>query len=730
MQNSIDEFEFRDETKYKLLTSSPPSNGISWQFWGWSDGNQNLIRTVALNTNKSLVANYKAKNHSAISTVVQADSRRQLAEDTHSEYVFRAYHSKYGPFNRIYLQYRPKNSNSWSNEFLLPLPLDGDGYPYMDARNPHIASSRNAIWVVYEVYEDIMNDWRWIATLIKDPVQSYRSFSHYKMKKQDGYNVLASADVAQLAVAGDNGPSYNGHAITVGYLNSTRKKISLTSLHQAGSNPMIQTQLPQSYTIPNSYVAQIEGFDVAVHYGKIGLVVTGNSSIIYKQAKFNYCCSTPTMTWTNISSTVATSGYPFFNLIYAPSIINWGSAFKIVFPATFYYQSEPYQVIAMKNIGSGAKNTSMEYLFNDDIDYYIGNYFEHVQASKVNANSSNPKLAITVKQNRPNYGDLRLQTYYVHGNYNYYSIKTTTGISNRSVAEFSTTSKVHGVYSTPNQGLRKLNEIDPPTSQKVTGEDELAIKGFKGIAIHYSKNKNHQSRMIISEFLNGEQSVRPSLYEDSTGVTYLTDWFEADGLIAFKGYINEKGRLPFELALVTKDGEIIETTSIRNRAENRIEKVKKNRAAASASKQSLFKGSIKNQMVRIQLLKDTKSVETMAATIHIPVAQDGGNEEDVTLAEVEEIPEQADLMHIYPNPFNPNTTFSIKLEEASDLTITLFDITGKLVNQVVNEYTEKGVHTYQFNAGNLASGVYFVKVILVNEHGEQTVTSKRITLIK
>ncbi|MBU1131009.1 T9SS type A sorting domain-containing protein [Patescibacteria group bacterium] len=61
----------------------------------------------------------------------------------------------------------------------------------------------------------------------------------------------------------------------------------------------------------------------------------------------------------------------------------------------------------------------------------------------------------------------------------------------------------------------------------------------------------------------------------------------------------------------------------------------------------------------------------------------------------------------YPNPFNPTTTLSFTLPEASHVTLTVCDINGRQVTQLVNGYRESGIHEVTFDGSHLASGIYF-----------------------
>ncbi len=75
-------------------------------------------------------------------------------------------------------------------------------------------------------------------------------------------------------------------------------------------------------------------------------------------------------------------------------------------------------------------------------------------------------------------------------------------------------------------------------------------------------------------------------------------------------------------------------------------------------------------------------------------------------------PEQYALYQNYPNPFNPSTTIRFQLSEDSRVTLKVFNMLGQEVASLMNnEDVEGGEHEVRFDAGNLASGVYFYKLI-------------------
>ncbi len=68
------------------------------------------------------------------------------------------------------------------------------------------------------------------------------------------------------------------------------------------------------------------------------------------------------------------------------------------------------------------------------------------------------------------------------------------------------------------------------------------------------------------------------------------------------------------------------------------------------------------------------------------------------------------LLQNYPNPFNPATTIKYQIPQAGSVTLRIYDVLGRLVTTLVNEFQYSGTHVVQFNALNLASGIYFYQL--------------------
>ncbi len=90
-----------------------------------------------------------------------------------------------------------------------------------------------------------------------------------------------------------------------------------------------------------------------------------------------------------------------------------------------------------------------------------------------------------------------------------------------------------------------------------------------------------------------------------------------------------------------------------------------------------------------------------------------------------EIPSSISLSQNYPNPFNPTTTIPFSMNQAGTVKLTVYDITGRQVETLINQHMNAGSYQPTFNAGHLASGVYFYEL---NIDGISEV--RKMTLIK
>ena len=98
---------------------------------------------------------------------------------------------------------------------------------------------------------------------------------------------------------------------------------------------------------------------------------------------------------------------------------------------------------------------------------------------------------------------------------------------------------------------------------------------------------------------------------------------------------------------------------------------------------------------------------------------------DVVNVDVTSLPIQFELAQNYPNPFNPSTTIKFSIPQSSNVTLKIFNTLGQEVSTLINQNMESGVHTINFDASQLNSGIYFYRL-----DADQFSQVRKMTLIK
>ncbi len=91
----------------------------------------------------------------------------------------------------------------------------------------------------------------------------------------------------------------------------------------------------------------------------------------------------------------------------------------------------------------------------------------------------------------------------------------------------------------------------------------------------------------------------------------------------------------------------------------------------------------------------------------------------------DDIPDSFSILNAYPNPFNSAITVLLNLDRRSESRLRIYDVNGRLIKTLLNEFVTPGETKIEFEATNLPSGLYILQL-----RTENTVYSKKITYIK
>ncbi len=89
---------------------------------------------------------------------------------------------------------------------------------------------------------------------------------------------------------------------------------------------------------------------------------------------------------------------------------------------------------------------------------------------------------------------------------------------------------------------------------------------------------------------------------------------------------------------------------------------------------------------------------------------------------------KTELFQNHPNPFNPSTKISFALDRESEVNISIYNMLGQKVAELVNSKMNAGTHKVEFNASHLSSGFYIYRLV-TDSYGETASYSKTMKMI-
>ena len=107
--------------------------------------------------------------------------------------------------------------------------------------------------------------------------------------------------------------------------------------------------------------------------------------------------------------------------------------------------------------------------------------------------------------------------------------------------------------------------------------------------------------------------------------------------------------------------------------------------------------------------------------------------QSLSLAPVDEdigyLPRSTNIRSVYPNPFNPSTTISFELSRSGRVHMEIVDLSGRVLETVLDDNLKMGVHELRISMQNYASGTYFLR-LQRSTSGNEKPDTKKIFLVK
>jgi len=127
--------------------------------------------------------------------------------------------------------------------------------------------------------------------------------------------------------------------------------------------------------------------------------------------------------------------------------------------------------------------------------------------------------------------------------------------------------------------------------------------------------------------------------------------------------------------------------------------------------------ALRDSMVNAQLVYDPNTMDETPLITSISTSTKQVLSEQLSLAN-------------HPNPFAEITTIQFGLEQRSDVTVTVSNLSGQIVFESTQSGLPSGTHTVNFDASNLSNGIYIYKINATSMDGRNYVATKKMVLSK
>jgi hypothetical protein len=201
---------------------------------------------------------------------------------------------------------------------------------------------------------------------------------------------------------------------------------------------------------------------------------------------------------------------------------------------------------------------------------------------------------------------------------------------------------------------------------------------------HYTENKLNPNQNLPDEF-RYEQSTQQSFY--------FFDAVLVDGLDIYPG----------EWILATNNGEVVGARQWNGEVIDVPVMGKDGNSKSSAY-------CVVGDIPEFKLYRSSTG-ELIDLTGEIPSWTNNTISFVGSLENVVEIPDAFRLGNPYPNPFNPTTSITFDVASECELKLSIFDIQGRLIEELVSGVVQAGYHKIQWNAKSQASGMYFLRMV-------------------
>ncbi|MCX6158548.1 MAG: T9SS type A sorting domain-containing protein [Ignavibacteriae bacterium] len=219
------------------------------------------------------------------------------------------------------------------------------------------------------------------------------------------------------------------------------------------------------------------------------------------------------------------------------------------------------------------------------------------------------------------------------------------------------------------------------------------------------------------------------LFSSSHDLDYLIDSLRIKRILKYDTYDKSVFSSSDRKELIKKTGNVL--IDERNKQINKVNDLQKEVAKGVGKKETKAKQELTelrtlNEVVKVKKPKNGVEYTKIISDDMDKIFKGNSSGEN---KEANSIPTTYALYQNYPNPFNPTTKIVYDIPKDAKVKLVIYDILGREMKTLVNnEFRSAGKYITEFNGSNLASGIYFAR-ILVNE-GKDFMAVKKLVLLK
>ncbi len=724
-------------------------NGYNWVFLNWSATNGTYFQNPTADTTavvfggsgSVISANYKGTHLSNDASAFSNNSQRKFVE-TPDGIMWQTYTSVINGASHVFLEYSSNGGTTWQimKTYLGSLWLDWTGQgkcPSLDWWDT--GAGYYAVTVVFQEPSSGGNYEIDYVIFMRQPgsgvyIDNYQGIIYQEPVNGDSYSVNANPAIAfgigsgsepsfvvaferkSLSNSGINLKwgymSYPGLSVTGGYSNP----MQVTSTNASSCHPTIcsdRTASPPFFNL--AYEQDVSQYTSTIQYTALGL------SSDYSQCSQNYSYRLSNSSYTTNVRPCITGLNGYFSgntYVYGPWYASWLSQPNPSIAAKCAYTNINTNTIWYYGISVSSASINVS---NDNSTVYVAwnSIYSHanqlVNTVNVNnvANLNTSGLDIQMS-NGPTKNDMRVSSYYDQSSSPYYwNTSQALGTSQASVTT-----------QAPGMGNAGLDEVSSGASAVAWGRGCTVNFGNANFLYNFG-DLNVDGQNV--EFVDLPNSAKFTSM-DSINDVLLTQPFsltkeskvvftETSGFADSSASINVLGKLGFvgyRIDLVDAG-----TNEVIGTLEN-SSMTASNLRSTEMTGYLLNTKNIKSGTYRIKVIMSTDLDSAKFSLAEYRslqnLATSASSTESLTMQQLDIVTTYA-LAQNYPNPFNPSTTINYQLPVDGHVTLKVYDILGREVRTLVDEAKDAGSYEVKFDAGNLASGVYFYRVSITADDG-------------